>query len=546
MAMNNTTYVTGHRHPDSDAICSAITYANLLRLQGVDAVALRQGPVNEETKFILKRFNQENPLLMTDARMKLCDIDMDRPAIIRKSATVHHAWHVMLHAKNRSLFVVDDKNRLCGICTTSNLSKVRLHPAANQAELMSHATLDDIAHTIGGRIVWGPEDFHTNGVVHVITLEGREATMFNLEDGISILSSGSEKQKMLINEGVKCLVITCGLIVDDDVIQLAKSKGCAIVETSEDTMHTAQVINESYSIEQVMTNNPITFSEDEYVDDVAAKISKSRVRSYPVLDAEGRITGAVSLYHVRDYPHRKMVLVDHCASNQSIKHVELADIQEIVDHHHVGDITTDHPINYFGVRCGCTCTIVSELYKERGFVPDADMAGLMMSAILSDTLYFKSATTTERDKKAVAWLAELAGVTDVGEYAAEMLSSSVALKDSTPHEILNRDLKTFEIGKYKFAIGQTNYNHIEDVQAILPAFRENLEKEQEDKKLDLMVMLFTHVLGEGSLFVYYGPLSYVIGERIETVFDEHSGFDPYIISRKQQLMPYLTKTIKAL
>jgi manganese-dependent inorganic pyrophosphatase len=170
----------------------------------------------------------------------------------------------------------------------------------------------------------------------------------------------------------------------------------------------------------------------------------------------------------------------------------------------------------------------------------------MMSAILSDTLYFKSATTTQRDKDAVAWLAELAGITDVGAYAAEMLGSSVALKDSTPHEILNRDLKTFEIGRYKFAIGQTNYNHIEDVQAILPVFRENMEKEQEDKKLDLMVMLFTNVLGEGSLFVYYGPLSYVIGDRIETVFDEHSGFDPYIISRKQQLMPYLTKTIKAL
>ena len=391
-----------------------------------------------------------------------------------------------------------------------------------------------------------PDDFHTNGVVHIITLEGREATMFNLEDGISILSSGSEKQKMLINEGAKCLVITCGLIVDDDVVQMAKSRGCAIIETSEDTMHTAQVINESYSIEHIMTSDVITFSEDEFVDDVASKISKSRVRSYPVLDAEGKITGAVSLYHVRDYPHRKMVLVDHCASNQSIKHVELADIQEIVDHHHVGDIMTDHPINYFGVRCGCTCTIISEQYKARGFVPDADMAGLMMSAILSDTLYFKSATTTQRDKDAVAWLAELAGVTDVGAYAAEMLGSSVALKDSTPHEILNRDLKTFEIGKYKFAIGQTNYNHIEDVQAILPVFRENMEKEQEDKKLDLMVMLFTNVLGEGSLFVYYGPLSYVIGDRIETVFDEHSGFDPYIISRKQQLMPYLTKTIKAL
>ncbi|MBQ9152632.1 MAG: putative manganese-dependent inorganic diphosphatase [Solobacterium sp.] len=544
--MNETIYVTGHRHPDSDAICAALTYANLLRLQGKDAMALRQGPVNDETKFILKRFNQENPLLMTDARMTLADIDLDRPAIIHVGETVHHAWHVMLHAKNRSLFVLDENNMLAGVCTTSNLSEVRLTPSRNQAELMSHATLENIARTVGGRIVCRPEIFKTNGVVHIITLEGREATMFSLEGGISVLSSGSEKQLMLIKEGVKCLVITCGETARKDVVDLAKQYGCAIVETPEDTMHTAQVINESYGVEYIMRKEVITFQEDEYVEDVASKMAKTRVRCYPVMNAAGDVVGAVSRYHMRDYPHRKLVLVDHSAVNQSIGHVLEADIQEIIDHHHVGDIQTDHPINYRGVRCGCTCTIISEMYHELGFEPDPDMAGLMMSAILSDTLHFKSATTTERDKKAVEWLAKTAGVEDVSAYAAEMLGSSVSLKTSTPHEILNRDLKSFEINKYRFAIGQTNYSHLEDVQAILPAFRENMEKEQTENKLDLMVMLFTHVLGEGSLFVFYGPLSYVISDLIETKFDDHSGFDPKIISRKQQLMPYLSKTIKEL
>ena len=544
--MNETIYVTGHRHPDSDAICSAITYANLLRMQGKDAVALRQGPLNEETKFILKRFGLENPLLMTDARMRLRDIDMDIPAVIHSNATVHHAWHVMLHAKNRSLFVLDDDDRLCGVCTTTNLSMVRLHPATSQAELMSHAKLADIAHTVGGRLIWGPEDWHSNGVVHIITLEGREATMFSLAGGISVLSSGAEKMRMLIKEGVRCLVITCGQTAPKDVVKLGEQYGCAIIETAEDTMHTAQVINESYPVELVMTRNVVSFTEDEYVEDVGSKMSKTRVRSYPVLNTEGRITGAISRYHTLDYPRRKLVLTDHSAINQSIGNVMDADLQEIIDHHHVGDIQTTHPINYRGVRCGCTCTIISEMYRELGIEPQPEMAGLMMSAILSDTLNFRSATTTDRDKKAVKWLAGKAGIGDVNEYAAEMLGASVALKDSTPHEILNRDLKTFEIGKYKFAIGQTNYSRIEDVQAILPAFRENLQKEQEAKKLDLMVMLFTHVLGEGSLFVYYGPLSYVISDLIQTKFDEHSGFDPDIISRKQQIMPKLSKIFKDL
>ena len=170
----------------------------------------------------------------------------------------------------------------------------------------------------------------------------------------------------------------------------------------------------------------------------------------------------------------------------------------------------------------------------------------MMSAILSDTLNFKSATTTQEDKDTVAYLAKIAGIDDVQAYAREMLGASVALKDSSPHEILNRDLKNYEIGKYKFAIGQTNYGRIEEVQSILPEFKANMEKEQAANKLDLMVMLFTDVMGEGSQFIFYGPLSEIMKDVIETQFDYHSGFDPKIISRKQQLMPKLSELIKNL
>jgi manganese-dependent inorganic pyrophosphatase len=168
----------------------------------------------------------------------------------------------------------------------------------------------------------------------------------------------------------------------------------------------------------------------------------------------------------------------------------------------------------------------------------------MMSAILSDTLNFRSATTTDEDRQTVRWLAARAGITDIDAYAREMLGASVALKDSTPHEILNRDLKYYEIGKHKIAIGQTNYNHIEDVQKLLPEFRANMEQEQVQKNLDLLVMLFTDVMGEGSQLVFYGPLSYVMKDIVETIFDEHSGFDPNIISRKQQMMPKLSALIK--
>lgn len=545
--MNQNIYVTGHKHPDSDSICSAITYAELLNRTGKTAVACRQGPLNEETKFILKKFHQENPLLLTDARAMLKDIDLDHPTTILQTDTVHHAWHLMLRTQNRSLFVVDEVGNLVGICTTSNLSDVRIHPEASIDQLMATATCANIARTIGGSVVIEPKGFRTNGTVHIITLENlSDIEHSHFENSIVILSSGKIKQMTLLEIGVKCIVLTCGVHADLEVVRKAIEKGCAIIETRYDTMHTAKVITESYSVDRIMTpkDRIISFQENEYVEDVAAKMGSSRVRSYPVLDEEGNVVGAVSRYHTRNYNRRKFALVDHSAVNQSVNHVQEAEIISIVDHHHIGDIQTDRPIEYRNHRCGCTCTIISKLYEEAGIEPGHDMAGLMLSAILSDTLNLKSATVTDLDRVTVAKLAEKAGIENVEEYAREMLGASVSLIDSTPTEILYRDLKSYQIGRFSFAIGQTNYSHMEDVQRIMPEFRKALEIEQANNHLDIMVMLFTDVMGNGSFFVYYGPLSYVLSDVIETNFDEHFGFDPNIISRKQQLMPKLSSIFK--
>ena len=541
--MNDYIHVIGHKHPDSDSICSAITYADILNRCGQKAIPCRQGPLNEETKFILKRFNQENPLLLTDARARLKDIDLDEPTTILPTETVHHAWHVMLHTQIRSLFVINPDGSLCGICTASDLSRVRTHPDASLTKLLSTASLANIAKTIGGKIVVEPAEFHSNGRVHIITLEDIDSMAKMFRDGLCILSSGNDKQLALIEAGIGCLIITCGQPASPEVIEAAKKNNCAVIESEEDTMHAARVITESYTIEHIMTKDVITFDEEEFVEDLPAKMMNSRVRAYPVTDKTGRVTGAVSRYHLRNYSKLKFALVDHSAMNQTIDNVDKAYLTAIIDHHHIGNVTTDHPIEYRNHRCGCTCTILSMLYQENGMLPDKDMSGLLLSAILSDTLNFRSATTTDEDRMTAKWLAERAGIDDIDAYAREMLGASVALRDSTPHEILNRDLKSYEIGKYRFAIGQTNYSRMEEVQSILPAFTENLEKEQEQMGLDLLVMLFTDVMGEGSLFVYDGPLSYVMEDVIETKFDEHSGFDPHIISRKQQMMPKLSEIL---
>lgn len=541
--MQQYVYIVGHKNPDTDSICSALAYAELKQRLGVHAIPCRLGPLNEETKYVLKRFGLENPLLLKDARSQLRDIDIDEPTLITTKTSLKEAWDVLFKARNKSLFVLDEQQKLTGIVSTSNLASPRMMSDELMHKLMKTASLSALAKTINGEIDYEPKNFKTNGKVFIVTLNDSTKFEENFRHSITILSDGNRKQRQLLEMGTRCMIITCDQEISPDNLELARKQDCAVIRTPWDTMKVAKVINEAFPVESLMSRNPITFQDDEYVDDVAKKMANTRYRSYPVLDIEGKAVGAVSRYHLLNYRRKKFILVDHSAKNQAINNIDDAEIEEIIDHHHIGNIETSYPIFYRNQRCGCTCTIIAQLYKENGIIPSAQMAGIMMSAIISDTLHFKSATTTQLDKDVAYGLAEIAGV-DLDHYADEMLSASVALKESTPTQILNRDLKTYDMGKYKIAIGQTNYKNIEDIQAILPAFRQQLEKEQTAKQFDLMVMMFSHIMAEGTMFVYSGPLSYVMNEIIDTKFDDNSGYDHEIISRKQQLMPKLSVILK--
>ena len=543
--MKDTVLITGHRNPDSDSICSALSYAALKQQLGVNAIACRLGPVNEETKYILKRFDVEVPFLLTDARAQLRDIQIDAPTLIPTSTSVADAWNILYTVKNKSLFVVDDNENLVGIVSTSNLSSPRLMNDEQLEEMMSHATIESIAKTCKGEIIVRPEQWQSSGRVYIVTLIDGSSYQPQFKDSIIILSDGDEKQRQIIECGAKCLVITCEQQVSEENCELARQKGCAIIHTQMDTMQVARFINEAFPVEFIMTRNPKTCMDTEYVSDVSQKIAKTRFRSYPVINEFGKVVGGVSRYHLNNYEPRKFILVDHSAKNQSISNIDQAHIEEIIDHHHIGNIETTYPIYYRNQKCGCTCTIIAQMYREFKIAPTRQMAGLMLGAIISDTMHFRSLTTTQLDKDMAEYLAAIAGV-DIKEFATGLLSASIALKESTPEDILNRDLKTYEIEKYKIGIGQTNFKNMEDIQIILPTFRPYLEKVQDEKGYDLLIMMFSNINAEGSMFVFSGPLSNVMNSLIEKRIDEHTGFDALIISRKQQFVPKLSALLKTL
>lgn len=541
--MSKTIFVTGHKNPDSDSICSALAYANLKQLMGESAIAVRLGALNDETKYILKYFDVEGPFLMKDARSQLRDIVIDEPTLVPMNMTMAEAWKKLYTVKNKSLFVVDEARHLQGIVSTSNLSSTRLMDDDHLNSLMAKASVEQIAKTINGKVIIDPDNYSTNGKIYIVTLINGQHFSSEFENSIVILSDGDEKQRQLIECGAKCIIITCKEQVSEANRILALKKDCAIIQTDLDTMKVARAITEAIPVEYVMTKDPVTCIDTEYVNDVAQRLSHTRFRSYPVINEYGNIVGAISRYHLSNYERRKFILVDHSAKNQSIANIDEAIIEEIIDHHHIGNIETSYPIYYRNMKCGCTSSIVALLYKENGIVPSREYAGLMLGAIISDTMYFKSKTTTEFDKKTAEWLAELAQV-DLNKFALGVLSASISLTKSTPENILNRDLKSYEIGKYKIAIGQTNFEHMEDIQTILPTFKEYLESVQNAKGYDLMIMMFSNIMAEGSMFVFSGPIKNIMKELIETQIDEMSGYDSVIISRKQQLVPKISELLK--
>ena len=542
--MTNPIYITGHKNPDTDSICSAMAYANLLQLEGDNAIACRLGPLNEESKFVTKYFDIEGPLLIKDARSQLRDIEIDEPTLIHIEAIVKEAWSEILGTKNRSLMVVDNKGKLQGVISTSNLSMLRVLSEQKLEDLMKQCTLENIAKAVVGTIVHKIDNFTSSGKVTMVQKESN-TNKKELANSISFISYEEKYQIDAIKQGVKCLIIAEGVQVSDKTIEVAKQYQCAIITTECPIITGLKYIGEAYPIKLLMTTKLVTFGDEEYVNDVSNKILHSRYRSYPVLDEQGDIVGQVSRYHLVKHRKKQFVLVDHSSKNQSIDNIDHAEILEIIDHHHIGNIQTDYPIDFRNKRCGCTGSIINMLYKERGYTPDAKISGLLLSAIISDTLYFKSKTTTQFDIDTAQQLAKQAGV-NIDDYAKELLGASADIKDADLSVILRRDLKEYEIGKYKIAVGQTNYKNIEDIQTIKEEFRCLLIDEQENRGYDLIIMMFTDVTAQGTFFEFEGSLSYIMDDIISTIFNDKSGFDKEIISRKQQLIPKMGEIIKEL
>ncbi len=531
----------GHKNPDTDSIASSLAYAELKCLEGYDALPCRLGTLNEETKFATRFFGVEAPDLLTDARCTLKDIRLDEPVFIDEDATCNSAYRKILKTKSKTLFICKN-GHFKGIVSMGDLASLRLLGMKRRTELMRHTTLKALTSDLKGKLIV-KSAFVTSGKINLVTKTSFFKVEPHIEKTICIVTDNEDVQIQTLNARPAVMIIGYGALPSLNVQKRALELSIPVIVSSMAASEMLRIIYECIPLKKIMTKKVITYNINDYVDDVASAIVNTRFRSYPVVDGKGNVLASLSRFHLFKHPKKNFILVDHSSKSQSIANIDKAEILEIIDHHHIGDIQTNRPIYYRNEKLGSTATIIFGMYKERGILPKRSTAGMMLSAIISDTLYFKSETTTPKDKEVAIELAKIAKV-DLDTYAKELLSSSVNLKDGDVKELIVRDLKHYHFGKYDIAVGQTNYQDLEDIQKRLKEFSKVLKDMQESKEYDLMIMMFTQVLAQGTMFVYYGPLSKIMGEVIETQFDDHSGYDRSIMSRKQQLIPAILESLE--
>lgn len=539
--MKDLIYITGHKNPDSDSICSAIGYADLKNRLGYNAVPGRLGEINRETEFILKKFNMDVPVLIPTVKTQVSDLDIDIPVSVSPDVTIKTAWMLMKKNNIKTLSVVDENEKLIGIATLSDITNKYMDALENNIIASSGTPLINIVETLNSKLIYGNQEiFNTSGKIVVAALSSDHMKNYVGSGDIVIVGNKTESQIAAIEYGANCLVVTGGCSVEDEVIDAAKAASCVIMTTPQDTFTTARIINQSIPVRHVMTtDNIISFDLDDFVDEIKDVMLKTRFRSYPVIDENKRVKGSISRYHLISQKKKKVILLDHNEKAQSVHGIEEAEILEIVDHHRVADIQTGKPIFFRNEPVGSTSTIVANMFFENGLRPSKGIAGVLCSAILSDTLKFKSPTCTFVDKITAERLAEIAGI-DIDEYSMEMFRAGTSLQGKTPEEIFYQDYKDFTLGSLKIGIGQVNTMDTDNLGETKDELLRFMKQVCEKGNYNLVIILLTNIIKEGSELLYVGNDKELISKAFNVELGENSVYLPGVVSRKKQVVPPLS------
>ena len=533
-----TVYLIGHKNPDTDSICSSIAYASFKSaVDPVDRfVPARLGPLNRETQFVLDYFRVPAPVLLEHVYAQVMDVAFDKAVSVTSDASMRDTWQLMARSGVKTVNVVDGAGKLVGLITLGDIAEAYLESA--EASFGDPVPVRNIVSTLDGvLLLGGSQGFSGKVAVGASASRGTEPVLL-------IWDGQVPERASLITPGVSVLVAAGNCGVPAGVMSAAAGAGVAVISTPHPTYEAVRLVGQSFPVLRIMTGaDLVTFRLDDLIDDAKETMLRHKYRNFPIIDDQGRPVGMLARRHILDYSGKKVILVDHNEKSQSVEGIEQAMVLEIIDHHRIAAVETDQPIVFLNRPLGCTATIVFDLYDQRGMVPTIQVAGLMCSAILSDTLAFKSPTCTPEDVRAAEKLAALAGV-DMEEFAKFMFEAGTSLEGRTERDIFYGDFKEFRVGQFRIGVSQVNiYNtRLGPLKSLLIEF---MDRERKGRGYDILLLMLTDIINEGSDILVVGN-----NELVERAFGVNvkgrSFFLTGVISRKKQVIPRLIRAINAM
>jgi len=541
---NDVVYVTGHRNPDSDSICSAIAYAEYLKKNGVNAVACRLGDITRETAFILDYFDVEEPQILKNVKTQISDLDIDPAVPVTSDSTIQKAWTRMKLNNIKTLPVVDEDNHLFGLITLSDIANKYLDILETNVIGSRQSTLRNVLETLNATLVSGcAECFPESGKLVIAAMESNEMDPYIEKSDIVIVGNRQDAQLKALECKVSSIIVTGNAKISKEVIDMAKSTNTIVMSSPHDTFTTSRLITQSIMVACIMTTeNLIRFNIDDFVSDIKTKMLQTRYRSYPVVDDNNVIKGFISRYHLISSRKKKVILVDHNEKSQTVEGIEEAEILEIIDHHRYGDIQTAYPIHCKLEPVGSTATIIANIFFENAIRPSRSIAGLLCAAIISDTMNFKSPTTVYKDRMTAEKLAEINGI-NIEEFATKMIQEGSSIVGKTAKEIIHEDYKEFQLGTHKFAISQIKTMDIHCVDSIEKEIFDYMNELAEEKKYDLVMLVITDIIQEGSLALIVGERYDLIEKAFNVEVKDNRVFLPGLVSRKKQIIPEISSIL---
>ncbi|MDR1769780.1 MAG: putative manganese-dependent inorganic diphosphatase [Hungatella sp.] len=542
---NRKTIVIGHKNPDTDSICSAICYANLKRvLTGEQYQPGRAGRVNEETQFVLHYFGVEAPELVENVKTQVRDIEIRETKGVKKNLSLKKAWNLMQEANVVTIPTVTEDGILEGLITVGDIAKSYMNVYDSSILSKANTPYENIVETLEGAMVIGGKSKYFNHGKVLIAAANPDMMEYYISKGdLVILGNRYESQLCAIEMESACIIVCEGAAVSMTIKKLAQERGCTVMTTPYDTYTAARLVNQSIPISYFMTTEGlISFEEDDHIDEIKEVMASKRHRDFPILDKDGKYMGMISRRNLLGAKGKRLILVDHNEKTQAVEGMESAEILEIIDHHRLGTVETIAPVFFRNQPVGCTATIVYQMYQENNVEVKPKIAGLLCSAIISDTLLFRSPTCTEADRKAALALADIAGI-QVEKYASSMFAAGSNLKGKTDGEIFYQDFKKFTVGKVSFGVGQISSLNAKELDELKGRMVPYMKKAREEHGVDMMFFMLTNILTESTVLLCegQGAKQMVVGafraEEEEKAVEDHIVSLPGVVSRKKQLIP---------